>query len=79
MKIRNMPGFTAEASLGETREHYTLNVTQSNTDGRSIIHPQRRKLRDNDLEPVPTGGGGGRSYPIVCYHFPDTGNTICSV
>ena len=79
MNSRNLPGFTAEVSLSETSKHYTQNVAQSNTDGRSIIHPQRRKLRDWDLEPISTGGGGGRSYPIVCYHFPDTGNTICSV
>jgi hypothetical protein len=79
MNTMNMPGFTAEASLCETSEHYKLNVGQSNLDGRSVIHPQRRRLHDKGLEPIPTIGGGGRSYPIVCYHFPDTGNTICSV
>jgi hypothetical protein len=26
MKIKKMPGFTAEVSLGETSKHYTLNA-----------------------------------------------------
>ena len=77
MNTMNMPGFGPEASLGETSEHYELNVGQSNVDGRCIIHPQRKRLGDINGEPRESSGGGGRGQPMVCYLFPATGNAIC--
>ncbi|KAB2833362.1 MAG: hypothetical protein F9K48_08600 [Candidatus Brocadia sp.] len=46
MKTIKMPGFTAEASLSQTRKHYQLATCWPNVTGGQAIIAQRIKIRE---------------------------------
>jgi hypothetical protein len=46
MNTINMPGFTADAALGHTSEHYRFAVGATDMPNRGSVIPQRIKLRE---------------------------------
>ncbi|MDQ3185101.1 MAG: hypothetical protein M3Q16_01275 [Pseudomonadota bacterium] len=46
MNTMNIPGFTADAALGRTSEHYHLALGAADVPSRGSVIPQRIKLRE---------------------------------